>query len=102
MISVEIPDLAVANYATNTVSVLLGVGDGTFLTHTDFPVGSEPASVATGDFNADGKLDLVVANFHSNTVSVLLANGDGTFKSAADYNVGHGPVSVAVGEICVG
>jgi hypothetical protein len=94
----KIPDLAVANYATNTVSILLGVGDGTFLTHTDFPVGSEPASVATGDFNADGKLDLVVANFHSNTVSVLLGNGDGTFKSAADYNVGHGPVSVAVGD----
>jgi hypothetical protein len=94
----KIPDLAVANYATNTVSVLLGVGDGTFQTHVDYPVGSEPASVAVGDFNADGKLDLVVANFHSNTVSVLLGNGDGTFKSAVNYNVGHGPVSVAVAD----
>jgi hypothetical protein len=81
----KIPDLAVANYATNTVSVLLGVGDGTFLEHQDFAVGSEPASVATGDFNGDGKLDLVAANFHSNTVSVLLGNGDGTLKSAASY-----------------
>jgi hypothetical protein len=94
----KIPDLAVANYATNTVSVMLGVGDGTFLTHTDFPVGSEPDSVATGDFNGDGKLDLAVTNFHSNTVSVLLGNGDGTFKSAVNYNVGHGPISVAVAD----
>jgi hypothetical protein len=94
----KIPDLVVANYATNTVSVLLGVGDGTFLAHADFPVGSEPASLATGDFNADGKLDVVVANFNSNTVSVLLGNGDGTFKSAVNYNVGHGPVSVAVAD----
>jgi hypothetical protein len=94
----KIADLAVANYATNTVGVLLGVGNGTFMAHVDFPVGSEPASLATGDFNADGKLDLVVANFHGNTVSVLLGNGDGTFKAAENYSVGNGPVSVAVGD----
>ena len=92
----KIPDLAVANYATNTVSIMLGKGDGSFQGNTTFPVESEPASVATGDFNGDGKLDLVVANFHSNTLSVLLGNGDGTFKSAVTYSVGHGPVSVAV------
>ncbi len=94
----KIPDLAVANYATNTVSVMLGVGDGSFLGHTDFPVGSEPDSVATGDFNGDGDLDLAVANFNSNTVSVLLSNGDGTFKSAVSYNVGHGPISVVAAD----
>jgi hypothetical protein len=94
----NIPDLAVANYATNTVSLMLGAGDGTFGSPVAFPVESEPASVATGDFTADGNLDLVVANFHSNTVSVLLGNGKGTFQSAVNYNVGHGPVSVAVGD----
>jgi len=93
-----IPDLAVANYATGTVSVLLGNGDGTFQGHIDSTVGSEPASVAAGDFNGDGKLDLAVANFHDNTVSVLIGNGNGTFKSQVTYNVGHGPVSVAVGD----
>jgi|HubBroStandDraft_6_1064221.scaffolds.fasta_scaffold00121_33 hypothetical protein len=94
----QIPDLAVANYATNTVSVMLGVGDGTFGSPVDFPVGSEPASVATGDFNGDGNLDLVVANFHSDTLSVLLGKGDGSFKTAVNYSVGKGPVSVAVGD----
>jgi Bacterial Ig-like domain (group 3)/FG-GAP-like repeat/FG-GAP repeat len=92
-----IPDIAVANYATNTVSILLGQGNGTFQGHIDTPVESEPASVAVGDFNSDGNMDLAVANFHSDTVSVLLGNGDGTFKSAVNYDVGHGPVSVAVG-----
>ena len=38
-----------------------------------------PTSVASGDFNGDGKLDLAVANFVSNTVSIFLGNGDGTF-----------------------
>lgn len=92
-----IPDIVVANYATNTVSVLLGVGNGTFQGHIDAPVGSEPSSVAVGDFNGDGMLDLVVTNFHNDTVSVLLGNGDGTLKPAVNYVVGHGPVFVAVG-----
>jgi hypothetical protein len=95
----KIPDLVVANYATNTVSVLLGVGNGTFQEHVDFPVGSEPTSVATGDFNGDGNLDLVVTNFHANTVSVLLGKGDGTFNAAVNYSVGHGPISVAVADL---
>ena len=71
------PDLAVANYGSNTVSVLLGNGDGGFGAKTDFATGSDPYSVAIGDLNGDGKPDLAVANSSSNTVSVLLGNGDG-------------------------
>jgi hypothetical protein len=93
-----IMDLAVANYATDTVSVMLGAADGTFGSPVAFSVGSEPASVASGALTSNGNLDLVVANFHSNTVSVLLGNGDGTFKPAVSYNVGHGPISVALGD----
>src|SRR5215213_7366292 len=57
-------DLATANYDyPNGASILLGNGDGTFAA----PVGlyvSEAYSrfVATGDLNADGKLDLVVTS----------------------------------------
>jgi hypothetical protein len=91
-------DLAVANYATNNVAILLGNGDGTFGAPTTFAVGSEPAAIAMGDFNGDGNPDLVVANFNSGTVSVLLGNGNGTFKPAVNYTVGSGPVSVAVAD----
>ncbi len=93
-------DLAVADYATNTVSILSGNGDGTFTAPVTFPVGSEPTSLATGDFNGDKKTDLVVTNFHSNTISILLGNGLGSFTTAAcpalSCNVGNGPISVAV------
>jgi len=75
------PDLVVANLGSNTVSVLLGNGDGTFASAPGSPVtvGNAPASVAIGDFNRDGKRDLAVANRDSSTVSVLLGHGDGTF-----------------------
>jgi hypothetical protein len=96
-------DLAVTNVATGnigpgSVSVLLGNGDGTFQPAVEYADGSNPNSVAVGDFNGDGKLDLVVANTTGNNVSVLLGNGDGTFQLAVDYGAGSVPYSVAVGD----
>ena len=88
-------DLAVADYATNTVSVLLGNGDGTFQAHVAYATGRWPELVVVGDFRGDGKLDLVVSNSGDNNISVLLGNGDGTFQPAANYSVTGG---VAVGD----
>jgi len=90
--------LAVANVYSNTVSVLLGNGNGTFQAALNYGVAIMPVWVATGDFNGDGKTDLVVVNEGSNSVSVLLGNGNGTFQTAVDYAVGSGPESVAVGD----
>ncbi len=73
-------DLVAANGAANTVSVLLGKGDGTFLAHLDFAAGSEPRDVAIGDLNGDGNLDLAVADFGAGGgISVLLGDGTGHF-----------------------
>jgi len=94
------PDLAVANAGSNTVSVLLGKGDGTF-SGLRFSAGGSPESVAVGDFNGDGKLDLVVSNFYSDNVTMLLGNGDGTFQPAREIqNFGPGtfPLAVAVAD----
>src|SRR2546426_1272138 len=63
-----------------------------------FSAGTNPISVATGDFNRDGKADLAVANQQSTTVSVLLGRGDGTFQAAVNYSVGIYPESIAVGD----
>jgi len=57
-------------------------------THSVATVLSNPYSIASGDFNGDGKLDLAVTAFYNGQVAVLIGNGDGTFKSAAYYSVG--------------
>ena len=94
-----IQDMVVANYATNTIGYMQGVGDGTFLPPVTTAVGSGPAAIVVADFNGDGKLDLAVANFNSNNVSILLGNGNGTFQAAINYAVGNGPISLAAGTL---
>src|SRR6266849_3625150 len=93
------PDLAVANFNSHNVSVLLGNGDGTFQPARNFGAGSYPSSVAVADFNGDGALDLAVADSYSYGVSVFLGNGDGSFQPARVF-VGYDfrPYSVAVGD----
>lgn len=63
-------------------------------------VGTTPKSMATGDFNHDGKTDLAVANEISNTLTILLGNGAGGFAQAANSPITTGttPRSVAVGD----
>ncbi len=83
-------DLAAANANSNTVSVLLGNGDGSFGAARNFAVGLSPWSVALGDVNGDGLPDLVTG------AVILLGNGDGTFQKAISHG-GRGG-RVAVGE----
>jgi len=96
-------DLAVANGNDNTVSILLGNGDGTFTPAPGSPVatGRTPMALAVGDFNGDGKLDLAAANWY-NSVTILLGNGNGTFTPAPGSPVGltnfNEPYTLAVGD----
>jgi hypothetical protein len=100
------PDIAVADagiYASgtyvssDTVSVLLNNGNGTFAAAQSYTIGGSPTAVTVGDFNRDGKLDIVTANANS-TVSVLLNNGNGTFGTAQNYAIGGPANSVAIGD----
>jgi len=91
-------DVATANYSDNTVSVLLGKGDGTFSTHTEFTTGASAQGIAVADFNGDGKLDLVTANASGNSISVLLAQGGGLFANHLDFSTGSGPTMVVAGD----
>src|SRR5262249_35251306 len=69
-------DFAVANNGSDSVSVLLGNGDGSFQTiPVSYVAGSLPWSVAVADLDGDGWLDLATANSTSDDVSILLNDG---------------------------
>jgi len=91
-------DLAVTNLTGNSVSILLGNGDGSFATHTDYPTGKGPSSVALADVNNDGKLDVIVSDTTDGTISVLNGNGDGTLQTRVSFPAGTSPTSVVAAD----
>ena len=91
-------DAVTANEGGDSVSVLIGKGNGTFKSPVAYAVGADPAAVEAVDVNRDGKLDLVTANRGAHTISVLIGYGNGTFKAAKHYPVGTGPVALASGD----
>lgn len=86
--------IAVQNSPTNTFTVLLGNGDGTFNLQTPVSVGSSLSGGAIGDLNADGKLDLILSD-DTNTL-IMPGNGDGTFQSPVQLP--YGSIDAAVGD----
>jgi hypothetical protein len=92
------PDMALVDRGTNTVTILLGNGDGTFSAAASYATGFDPIALAVGDFNGDGKLDLVTANRAAYTISILLGNGDGTFGTHVDYTAGTEPMAITTGD----
>src|SRR5258708_807194 len=91
-------DVVVVNSGDNTVSILLGKGDGTFASRRDFATGKFPLAVVAADFNGDRKLDLAVANNFDRTVSILLGNGDGTFQTGPILVTRNPPQGVISGD----
>src|SRR6266540_1910189 len=79
------PDVVTANGGrnTNTVSVFLNAGDGSFPSRHDFATGRDPRSLAVADLNGDGKPDF--ASPYVGAVSVLLNRGGGSFAPFWGY-----------------
>jgi hypothetical protein len=81
---------------------------GTFLAGAIYGVGNDPASIAIGDLDGDGKADIVTSNAilsaagaGASTVSVLLQDQlhPGQFLPAVPYATGFNPVSVSIGDL---
>ena len=90
------PDLAILNQLDNTVSILLGNGDGTFAAAPNSPLatGQGPSAVAIADFNSDGNSDIAVTDPLTDSVSVYLGLGQGLFAPAFELPVGSNPTAI--------
>ncbi len=71
-----------------------------FLFRPTLPAGFIPTSVATGDFNGDGRMDWVVANGGDNDLWLYLGNGDGTSQLPTIIPLtGQSPIAVTAADL---
>jgi hypothetical protein len=93
-------DAAVALAGTDSISIALGTGDGTFqLAETiALPAGSGPQAIVAGDFTGNGITDLAVAETGLGEVSLVLGNDHGTFQFLPPIPVGQAPDAITTGD----
>jgi hypothetical protein len=91
-------DLVVACNTANTVDILFGKGDGTFMAPKSVGVGQGPIFVLSFDFSNDGKPDVVSVNNGSNNLTLLTGDGAGNFGQPATLAVGTTPVAAALAD----
>ncbi|MEA2446187.1 MAG: hypothetical protein QOJ12_3479, partial [Thermoleophilales bacterium] len=89
-----------ASWLLLTTPVALGAaGDFSPAPTSPEATGAFPSSVATGDFNGDGKQDLATTRQFANNVTILLGNGAGDLSPiGTPASVGDAPVSIVVGD----
>ena len=99
-------DIVALNRADKTISILLGLGGGSFQQQFTLPLANAPVGFAAGDFNHDGKIDLAVIGdcgsaqcTQPGTLEILYGSGDGGFLAGPSYPVGFAPSSLAVADL---
>ena len=87
--------------AAQTISVLLGNGNGTFkpkVNYTGCTVG-KALQIVLADFNRDGNTDIALgcSDGTNGGLVIILGNGDGTFQTPVMYSTGD-VASIAIGD----
>ena len=95
-------DLAVPNYFPSVVTIHLATAGGGFELGQVIDMGrvpgetwgNHPFSVATADFDRDGRPDLAVSTVENALVTQLAGRGDGTFQLVRTIAVGDTPIQL--------
>ncbi len=89
-------DMVTSNWTSGSVSVLTGIGNGTFNTRVNYASASN--AVALGDLNADGHLDIANVNGPFTILINRAAVAPGTFAPAVSYPTSAATMDVAVAD----
>ena len=95
----HVPELIVANYFGNSLTVLAKGEDGAFATFATVFMEGNPYSIVAVDLNGDGRLDVATATDSGNTVTVLTNSGNGTLVLATNLAPGNRPLSVKAADV---
>jgi len=94
----RLADLITTNIGNDSLSILIGNGDGSFKDPMTLRLPEQPRASVLSDLNGDGKPDLAVATAGNNRVTILLGDGSGRFTKGDSYPAVKSPVGLALGD----
>lgn len=96
----SLPDVAVSNFVSENVVVLLRQPSGGFAggVGSPFPLGFRPGAIAVGDFAGDAAPDLAVTDFDGGGVKVLRRAGGSFVAEAGTLPTGTNPRHIAAAD----
>ena len=83
-----LPDLCTANLQGDSISILIGNGDGTYQPAMTPSAGNQPRGITTLDADGDGDIDIVNMNASDGNAMLWLNNGNGSFGSPITFQPG--------------
>lgn len=81
-------DIVTCNGAADSVSVLIGNGDGSFQPAVNYTVGTTPHGLALLDCDGDGDMDVVTANTSSDNLCLRKNDGTGVLLAPTFFEGG--------------
>ncbi len=78
------------------MTTAIGLGDGTFVVPSSYPVSSDVRYLSVGDYNLDGVVDLMAGNGVAGSLSLFRGLGNGAFSFAVGVSGAGAPAAVAV------
>ena len=88
-------DIVTTNIGNNTLSFLMGNGDGSFGEPVHMKVCQEPRAVVVQDLDQDGTLDMALACSGSDQIAIYRGDPSGVFGLHRTYTVNKIPIAVA-------
>ena len=82
-------DIDAENVYKNSFSLLLGYGNGSYMTEMAYLTGLSPHSVTVGDFTNDFQMNIVFVNANDSAIEIFLRDGDGSFANQTLYSTGY-------------
>ena len=94
------PGLAIVNQSDNTITLLDGNGDGTFVADASSPLNTDstPTGVTIGNFLQSSTSGIAVANSGAGTVTVYVNLGTG-YIQALEQAVNTNPIGIVSGKL---
>lgn len=92
-------DIGIADWQANTISIRLGIGNGTFGSMSSYPASNRPISLTSADFNEDGNVDIATANYLSNNVSIKIGTGSGVFTGSSTFAAATNPSGITSADL---